>query len=448
MNSFESFGFQPFLYKALKESHFIESTEIQKRVIPLIQKGKSVIGEAQTGTGKTHAFLLPLIDKVDPINDTVQLVITAPSRELATQIYKMAVQLIRFSDSPIRVTNFVGGTDKLRQIECLKVRQPHVVIGTPGRLLDLIKNQALFVHRSSAFVVDEADMTLDMGFLNEVDKIASHLPKDIQMLVFSATIPEKLKPFLKKYLENPVQERLSSQYIVKPMIKNWLISTKGKDINSIVYQLLMISFPYLAIVFANTKKRVIEIHEFLKSQGLKVAMIHGDIPSRERKRVMKQVVNLEFQYLVATDLAARGIDIEGVSHVINAELPQDLDFFIHRIGRTGRNGLPGIAITLYDPSYEQAVKQLESFGIHFQSKVIKNEEIVDSYDRNRRIKRKKPQESLDIELIGLVKKKKRKIKPGYKKRIEHAIKSSVQKKRKVARREEERVKRKSRKQNY
>lgn len=445
MPSFKQFQFQPFINEALAEKGFEEPTEVQEKLIPIIKKGKSVIGQSQTGSGKTHTFLLPLMDKVKPTIDEVQIVITAPSRELANQIYQEAQQLARFSQPEIRVSNFVGGTDKQRQLNKLKHQQPHVVIGTPGRILDMMNEQALKVHTAFAFVVDEADMTLDMGFLAEVDQIAGRLPEKLQMLVFSATIPEKLRPFLKKYLENPVIEHIKPKAVISETIDNWLISTKGKNSNQIIYQLLTIGHPYLAIVFANTKQRVDEITDYLKDQGLKVAKIHGDITPRERKRVMRQVQNLDYQYVVATDLAARGIDIEGVSHVINAEVPHELDFFIHRVGRTGRNGLNGTAITLYSLADDEAITQIEQLGVSFKPKEIKNGEIVETYDRNRRTKREKSREELDPTLIGLVKKKKKKIKPGYKKKINWAIEDSNKKKRKIERRQKDRSARKAKK---
>lgn len=443
--TFETFNFKPFIQEALTELGFREPTEVQERLIPLIQKGKSVVGQSQTGTGKTHTFLLPLMDQIDATREEVQLVVTAPSRELATQIYQAARQIASFANPEIRVTNFVGGTDKQRQIERLTHQQPHVVIGTPGRILDMLNEQALDIHTAQAFVVDEADMTLDMGFLSEVDQIAGRLPEKLQILVFSATIPEKLRPFLRKYLENPIIEEIKPKAILSETIDNWLISTKGRQAEQQIYQLLTVGHPYLAIVFANTKQRVDEITDFLKGKGLKVAKIHGDISPRERKRVMRQVQNMDFQYVVATDLAARGIDIEGVSHVINAELPDDLEFFIHRVGRTGRNGLPGTAITLYDPSDEQAIIALEKLGITFEPKEIKNDEIVDSYDRNRRKKREKSRVELDPTMIGLVKKKKKKIKPGYKKKIQRAVQENNRQKRKVERRQEQRSARKHKK---
>lgn len=190
---------------------------------------------------------------------------------------------------------------------------------------------------------------------------------------------------------------------------------------------MTIGHPYLAIVFANTKQRVDEITDYLKDQGLKVAKIHGDITPRERKRVMRQVQNLDYQYVVATDLAARGIDIEGVSHVINAEVPHELDFFIHRVGRTGRNGLNGTAITLYSPADDEAITQIEQLGVSFKPKEIKNGEIVETYDRNRRTKREKSREELDPTLIGLVKKKKKKLNQDTRKKLIGQLKTAIRK---------------------
>lgn len=446
--TFKSFQLQPYLNEALAEIHFETPTEVQKKLIPVIQSGRNVIGQSQTGSGKTHTFLLPLFNGIAAEKEEVQVIVTAPSRELAEQIYQAALQLAEHAPKKVRVTNIVGGTDKQRQMTKLKHQQPHVVIGTPGRIADMMTEQALKVHTATKFVVDEADMTLDLGFLSEVDQIAAQLPDHLQMLVFSATIPEKLKPFLKKYVENPVIEHIKAENVISSEIENWLISTKSKDKNQLIYQLLTVGHPYLAIVFANTKQRVDEIHKFLQSQGLKVAKVHGDIQPRERKRIMKQVQNLDYQYVVATDLAARGIDIEGVSHVINAEIPNDLTFFIHRVGRTGRNGLTGTAITLYEPGQEAEIAEIEKLGIHFQPKDLKNGEIVETYDRNRRKKREKSQVELDPTMIGLVKKKKKKIKPGYKKKINRAIADDARQKKKVERRSQARAIKKSKKQSH
>ena len=434
---FTEFNFKDYIQEALKDLNFVEATEVQEKLIPVVLSGRDLVGESKTGSGKTHTFLLPIFQQLDEEADSVQAVITAPSRELATQIYQAARQLASFSEQEIRVANYVGGTDKARQIGKLESSQPHIVIGTPGRIYDLVESGDLAIHKAHTFVVDEA-----------VDRIAARLPKDLQFLVFSATIPQKLQPFLKKYLSNPVMEQIKTKTVIADTIDNWLLSTKGRDKNAQIYEISQILQPYLAMIFVNTKTRADELQDYLTAQGLKVAKIHGDIPPRERKRIMNQVKNLDFEYIVATDLAARGIDIEGISHVINDAIPQDLSFFVHRVGRTGRNGLPGTAITLYQPSDDSDIRELEKLGIKFTPKMIKNGEFQDTYDRDRRANREKTKEKLDTEMIGLVKKKKKKIKPGYKKKIQWAVNEKRRKTKRAENRARGRAERKAKRQTF
>lgn len=428
---FADFQLQPYLLTAIQKINFRQPTPVQQRVIPVIMAGRSVVGQSATGSGKTHAFLLPIFSKINPEDQTVQAVITTPSRELAYQIYNAAKQLNKYAPHPLTIHNYVGGTDKQHQVDQLSRKQPQLVIGTPGRVLDLIKSQALDIHTAKMFVVDEADMTLDMGFLHEVDQIASHFPDDLQMMVFSATIPQKLRPFLKKYMENPVVEEIPTEAVINPDVDNWLMSTKGQDRNQLIYRLLTLGEPYLALVFANTKERAVELTQYLENQGLKVAMIHGGLEARRRKRTMRQIRDLEYQYVVATDLAARGIDIDGVSLVINDDLPTDLEYFVHRVGRTGRNGMKGTAITLYEPAEDDLIAKLEERGVKFVPKELKNSQLVTTHDRNRRKHYKRRQNELDPSMKGYVKKTKKKVKPGYKKRIKKAIKEDEQQKRKL-----------------
>ena len=445
---FTEFKLKNYIQDALTDIHFVTATEVQEKLIPVVLSGRDLVGESKTGSGKTHTFLIPIFQKLDEEQDYVQAVITAPSRELATQIYQAAKQIAEHSETEIRVVNYVGGTDKNRQIDKLQTSQPHIVIGTPGRIYDLVKSGDLAIHKASTFVVDEADMTLDMGFLETVDKIASSLPKQLQFMVFSATIPQKLQPFLKKYLSNPVMEKIKTQTVIADTIENWLVSTKGRDKNAQILQMTKTMQPYLAMIFVNTKERADDLHHYLLSNSLKVAKIHGDVPPRERKRIMNQVKNLDYEYIVATDLAARGIDIEGVSHVINDAIPQDLSFFVHRVGRTGRNGLSGIAITLYQPSDDADIRELEKMNIKFQPKEIKDGEFQDTYDRDRRVNREKSNKKLDLEMIGLVKKKKKKIKPGYKKKIKWAVDEKRRKTKRVEARAKGRAERKAKRQSF
>lgn len=438
-NEFEQFNLQPYLLEAINKLDFNEPTEIQKEVITHIQSGRDIIGQSKTGSGKTHAFLLPLFNKLEENAKNVQVVITAPSRELAEQIYQAAIQLAEHAPWEVQVSRFIGGTDKNKQIESLKSSQPDVVIGTPGRLLDLVNSNYLKTYTAFAMVVDEADMTLDLGFIQEVDQIAGTLPASSQFLVFSATIPQKLQPFLQKYMNNPLEIKIENQEIISDLIENWLISTKSKKRFDVIYELLTIGNPYLVLIFANTQDKVEEIADKLKEKGLNVGTIHGGLDSRERRREMRSIRNLDYQFIVATDLAARGIDIEGVSHVINAEIPQDLSYFVHRVGRTGRNNLPGIAITLYSPGEEDDIRTIENMGITFDEKTIKNHTIVDA--PTRRTYRKRPNKPLeyDAEIEGMAHKAKKKIKPGYKRKLRtKRRKKNLEKRRQQARRNKRR----------
>ncbi|MDM7539834.1 DEAD/DEAH box helicase [Leuconostoc mesenteroides] len=445
-NQFGQFNLKKEVIDALSAIGFYEPTAVQAKLIPDVLQGRDVVGQSQTGSGKTHTFLIPILNQLEQDNEYVQAVITTPSRELAAQITKAMKEFSNQLNTDISISEFVGGTDKQRQIKQLENHQPQIVIGTPGRIKDLVESGSLKLHAVHTLVVDEADMTLDMGFLNEVDYIAGAMPEGLQTLVFSATMPEKLKPFLKKYLDNPHFEAIPVSTVIADTIDNWLLATKSKDKNDIIYQVLTIGNPYLALVFANTKERAKEISSFLRGHGLKVAEIHGDIEPRERRRVMKAIQNLEYQYVVATDLAARGIDIEGVSHVINDDIPAELEFFVHRVGRTGRNGLPGLAITLYGPDEENEVAELEALGITFKAKQIKDNEIIDVKDRRARVQRVATTKKLDSTMVGMVKKKKKNVKPGYKRRIKNAIQRKNQMDRRLSQRQEMRATRKANKQ--
>ncbi|MGX4763712.1 DEAD/DEAH box helicase [Holzapfeliella sp. JNUCC 72] len=428
----------------LIEIGFKKPTPVQTRVIPKLLKRQSAVVQAQTGSGKTHAFLVPLVNNLDVDMKQLQAIVTAPSRELAQQIHKNLEQLLQASGLDAKAQLLVGGSDRQKQIKKVE-SQPQVVVGTPGRILDFAEKKILNLDNVQTFVIDEADMTLDLGFLDDVDKIASRLPLKLSMSVFSATIPAKLKPFLTKYMGHPDYITIDNPEIISPTIQNDLIEVDGKNPNATIYQLLTMGQPYLALIFANTKTRVDEIHHYLSSQGLQVAKIHGGITTRERKRVMRQVQNLEYQYVVATDLAARGIDIEGVSHVINAELPKDLEFFIHRVGRTGRNQMSGTAITLIEHRQLNLVAELEKMGIKFAPKKIEKGQLVDATSRHRRTDRQSKQEKLDPKIRGFVKKAKVKKKPGYKKKIRAEIENDARQKRKLEVRRKKRQTRRDRK---
>lgn len=218
-HQFKRYRFDTFIDQAIQELKFHKPTKIQEKMIPLILKGESAIGQSQTGTGKTHAYLLPILQRVNPLDEHVQAVIFTPTRELASQIYHEALKIVKnLPEGTIVIRNYTGGTDKQRTIEKLK-RQPHIVIGTPGRIHDLVREQALFVHKASILVIDEADLTFDMGFIQDVDQVAGRMPNDLEMYVFSATIPEKLKPFLKSIWKIPCLNRWIPIFLL-PLIFN------------------------------------------------------------------------------------------------------------------------------------------------------------------------------------------------------------------------------------
>ena len=413
---FQDLNIKPYLKAAIEDLHFEELTQIQEQVIPLALEGKDIIGQSQTGSGKTHAFLIPIFESLKEDMQQVQAVITTPTRELAEQIYIVASHLASFSETPIKIGRYVGGTDKKQTIERLGV-QPQIVIGTPGRIKDLaINERALLVHTAKMFVVDEADMTLETGFLTDIDQIAGTMGKDLQMMVFSATIPQALKPFLKKYMTVPTHIHIQPRQQTAVKINHILYPTKHRSRVNIVANLLKTINPYLAIIFVNTKQHATEVSNALTSQGLQVGQIHGDLTPRQRRQMMQRIRNLDFQYIVATDIAARGIDIEGVSHVINYELPQDLEFYIHRVGRTARGNYDGVAITLYDSAEEELLQELEERGIKFNYKELKNGELVTVNARNSRQKREKKENEIDKIAKAKVRKPK-KVTPGYKKKM-------------------------------
>lgn len=427
MSKYTDYNFQPFLQKAIDKLGFQEPTPIQKEIIPLVLKGKSAIGQAHTGTGKTHSFLIPIVEKIDASKQEVQAIITSPTRELATQIYKELNKLVEGTE--IQTKLFIGGTDKVRSIEKLKT-QPQIVVGTPGRLRDLTVEQALLVHTSNILVVDEADLAFDLGFINEIDQFASRMPEQLEMYVFSATIPEKLQPFLKKYMDAPVHIKIGDKRPVAEGIDFTVVPVRSKSRKKRLLEVMEGINPYLAIIFANTKQNANEVANFLQENGMKVGVVHGDIAPRERIRVMKQIHDLEFQYIVATDLAARGIDIPGVSHVINYEIPDDLEFFIHRVGRTARAGLTGLAITLYEPSDEDALNRIEKMGITFEHKDVINGEWSELKERHARKNRPKMENEIDAKAKALVRKPK-KVKPGYKRNMKWEMEKVKKKERRI-----------------
>ncbi|QLK86061.1 DEAD/DEAH box helicase [Staphylococcus sp. 17KM0847] len=431
---FEQFQFDSDIIEAIKALKFNQPTDIQQRVIPKIMKRTSLIGQSQTGTGKSHAFLLPLFQQIDTNLSEPQAIIVAPTRELATQLYHAALQLAEHKNG-VKVSLFIGGTDfeKDRQ---KTTYQPQLIIGTPTRINDLAKVGALHVHLASYLVIDEADLMIDLGLIEEVDQIAAKLDDTAKMAVFSATIPKSLHSFLNKYLENPAFIEVKSESKNKRSIEFYLIPTRGAAKVEKTLSLIHILNPYLGIIFCNSRESANDLAEQLTQEGIRVGMIHGGLSPRERKQQMKRIRNLDYQYVIASDLASRGIDIEGVSHVINFDVPKDIDFFTHRVGRTGRGNYKGVAITLYTPDEEPLIHQIEEKGYQFETVDIKDGELKPIKAHNTRQQRKKQDDHITQQVKHKVKRKnKNKVKPGYKKKFNQELENlKRQEKRQFSRR--------------
>ncbi|WP_425454161.1 DEAD/DEAH box helicase [Oceanobacillus bengalensis] len=415
-SKFEAFSLDQRMIDVIGKLKFKQPTEVQEKVIPKVLKGQSVIGQSRTGSGKTHAFLLPLFNQLDTTKREVQFVITAPTRELATQLYDEVKKIITLADKEGEwiAKLLVGGTDKQKMKDKLK-EAPHIIVGTPGRILDLVNENVLSIFSAKSFVIDEADLMLDLGFIDDVDKLLVRSKKDIQLLVFSATIPERLQHFFKKYLENPIYIKVEDHFSPETM-EHRLIALKHRNEADVILEISNVIHPYLAIIFTNGKKQANELADSLIERGLEVGLIHGGLTPRERKRVLKEIQNLRYQYIVATDLAARGIDIKGVSHVINAQIPKEEEFYIHRVGRTARAGMEGTAISLYNEEDLKLINKLEEKGLAFTFVDVKNGEWLEAKPWNERQLRTKTTTNLEKEAWKQVRKV-NKVKPGYKKKM-------------------------------
>jgi len=416
-----------YIENAVQKLGFKAFTEIQEKVIPVARKGEDIIGCSQTGSGKTHAFLIPIFENLDLTSDSLEVVITSPTRELANQIYRFAKQIAEESDVHIDIRQYTGGSNRNKEIERLEKSQPKIVIGTPGKIRDLaIKERKLNIYQAKTFVIDEADMALDIGFLEDIDLIAGLMNSELQMMVFSATIPEKLKPFLRKYMNKPFEVYIKPKELSSLNIEHIFIPIKSKEKKAILQQLMGAINPYIALIFCNTKESADEVSTELYNRGLNVTKIHGGIPARERTRVMKKINAGEFQYIVASDIASRGIDIDGVSHVINYELPKDMEFYVHRTGRTGRASYTGLAISLYGPNDASYVDFLEEKGIHITYKEVKEGVLVERRERKERDKREHVTAGFDKNTVN-VKKNNKAVKPGYKKKFHRNLESARRK---------------------
>ncbi|KGX90566.1 DEAD/DEAH box helicase [Pontibacillus halophilus JSM 076056 = DSM 19796] len=346
MTTFNSLGLSKPVLKAVLELGFEEATPIQEQTIPLAMDGRDVIGQAQTGTGKTAAFGIPMIEKINQDMKKVQGLVIAPTRELAMQV---GTELHKYGKyKGVKILPVYGGTDMGRQIRELKAG-PQVVVATPGRLLDHIRRGTIQLSNIHTTVLDEADEMLNMGFIDDIKDILKAIPMQRQTLLFSATMPKAIHDIAQNMMKKPETVKLKAKQLTVDKIDQYFVEVKDSEKFDTLTRLLDVHTPELAIVFGRTKKRVDEITDGLGARGFRAEGIHGDLSQGKRMSVLKKFKRGGVEVLVATDVAARGLDISGVTHVYNFDIPQDPESYVHRIGRTGRAGKEGYAVSFVTP---------------------------------------------------------------------------------------------------
>ncbi|MGE5397170.1 MAG: DEAD/DEAH box helicase [Chitinophagales bacterium] len=342
MTSFHELKIDPIIITALSNMGFEEPTLIQEKTIPTAITGRDVIGQAQTGTGKTAAYGIPLVDRCQPELEQVQGLVIVPTRELAMQV---AEELNKIGNQKkIRALPIYGGQEIDRQIRALKNR-PQIIVGTPGRLMDHLRRRTIRLGQISMVVLDEADEMLNMGFKEDIEEILRQAPQERQNLLFSATMPAHIQNLAREFMQNPEMIHIDPQTVTVVNTEQQYMEVPEPRKLDVLCRLLDIQNPELAIVFGGTKRRVDEIAEALSKRGYSADGIHGDLTQSQRDLVMRKFRNGTTDILVATDVAARGLDITGVTHIYNFDIPQDAEWYVHRIGRTGRAGEAGLAIT-------------------------------------------------------------------------------------------------------
>jgi len=356
-SNFSDFPFSPAILKALNEAGYESPTPIQSSIIPHVLAGVDVVGQAQTGTGKTAAFALPLLTRLDLKRRKPQVLVLTPTRELAIQVaeafHAYAAHMPGFQVLPI-----YGGQDykiQLRQLE----RGVHVVVGTPGRVMDHIRRETLHLDEIDCLVLDEADEMLRMGFIDDVEWILEQTPDNRQIALFSATMPISIRRIAQKYLNNPQEVTIKGKTSTAQNIHQRFLVTSGfHKLESLTRVLEAESFEGM-LIFVRTKNQTLELAEKLAARGFSVAPLNGDIPQNQRQRTVEQLKTGKLDILVATDVAARGLDVERISHVLNYDIPYDTESYIHRIGRTGRAGRSGEAILFVTTRERQMVGTIE-----------------------------------------------------------------------------------------
>ena len=360
VTKFEDLGLSPEILRAIEEMGFEEATPIQYQAIPLMLEGEDIIGQAQTGTGKTAAFGIPLLMKVDPEERNTQAIVLCPTRELAIQCAEEIRKLAKYLHG-IKVLPVYGGQDITRQIKALKGGAT-IIIGTPGRVMDQLRRKTIRLDSVDTIVLDEADEMLNMGFREDIETILSYMPNNQrQTVLFSATMPKPILDITKEYQTNAVTIKITKKELTVPSIDQYYYDIRRNDKIDVLCRLLDFYNPKLSLVFCNTKKMVDELAAELNGRGYAAEAIHGDMKQMQRDRVMKSFRTGRTDILIATDVAARGIDVDDVEAVFNYDLPQDNEYYVHRIGRTGRAGRAGRAFTFVKGKEVYRLKEIQRY---------------------------------------------------------------------------------------
>lgn len=346
MAIFQEMGLSSPVIRATENMGFEEMTPIQELSIPVALTGRDIIGQAQTGTGKTTAFGIPLIEKADSNNGNIQGLVITPTRELAVQVAGELNRIGQFKG--IRSLPVYGGQDINRQIRALK-SNPEIIVGTPGRLMDHMRRRTVRLQNVRFVVLDEADEMLNMGFIEDIETILSEVPGERQTMLFSATMPGPIQELAGRFMKTPEFIGIKSKEVTVPSTEQHYYEVQERQKFDVLCRLFDIQSPDSAIVFGRTKRRIDELFEALNKRGYSAEGIHGDLTQYKRDSVMRNFRSGVTEILVATDVAARGLDFSGITHIYNFDIPQDPESYVHRIGRTGRLGKPGLAITFVTP---------------------------------------------------------------------------------------------------
>ncbi len=341
--SFKDLNLSNEVQNAIADMGFEEATPIQSQSIPPILEGNDLIGQAQTGTGKTCAFGIPAIEMIQPQIDAIQVLVLCPTRELAIQSSEELRNVLKYKDG-IRILPVYGGQPIDRQILALKKR-PQIIIGTPGRIMDHMRRRTIKLENLKMIVLDEADEMLNMGFREDIDTILEKVPEDRQTILFSATMPKEILDITRKYQKDPIHIKVAHKQLTVPSIEQYYLEVKESAKLEVLSRLIDTNDIKLSLVFCNTKKRVDDLTSSLQSRGFSAEALHGDMRQEHRDKVMSQFRKGNFDILIATDVAARGIDVDDVEAVFNYDIPSDEEYYVHRIGRTGRAGRTGKAFT-------------------------------------------------------------------------------------------------------